>query len=318
MQSWLFRTCYAKLIGATDFINNSLQFIKIDSSAKGSTNLTINQEVFISASYAKMIYDMVIKTLQTKGEAVYNAANHSAILKEIQNSINQFLVLENSYLKLSFNFSTELYEPLNKAFGMFTPDSYQKTFEAIDKGIQYKFGVFYADLISKQLKLNSYEQADQLFYTINDQRKIYVDSAMIFYESAMKIDSLNPIYYDDYIAFLHKEKKEKEFVEANVNTINSAPLKNKIQYFLNLANYYIYKQDLENGLTYINQGIEHANKVKTDLQKNTELEKSVILKDTKTIQDALKFFYQLGYQIHNTKGNALEADKFVKLYESIK
>jgi protein O-mannosyl-transferase len=311
-------TCYAKVIGATDFINNSLQFIKIDSSAKGSTNLTINQDVFISASYAKMIYDMVIKTLQTKGEAVYNTANHSAILKEIQNSINQFLVLENSYLKLSFNFSSELYEPLNKAFGMFTPESYQKTFEAIDKGIQYKFGVFYADLISKQLKLNSYEQADQLFYTINDQRKIYVDSAMIFYESAMKIDSLNPIYYDDFIAFLHKEKKEKEFVQANVNTINSAPLKNKIQYFLNLANYYIYKQDLENGLTYINQGIEHANKVKVDLQKNTELEKSVVLKDTKTIQDALKIFYQLGYQIHTAKGNTSEADKFVKLYESVK
>jgi len=80
-------TCYVKVIGATDFINNSLQFIKIDSLAKTSTNLTINQDVFISASYAKMIYDMVIKTLQTKGEAVYNAANHSAIINEIKNCL---------------------------------------------------------------------------------------------------------------------------------------------------------------------------------------------------------------------------------------
>jgi hypothetical protein len=311
-------TCYSKLIGASDFINNSLQFIKIDSLAKTFNSLTINQDVFKSASYAKMIYDMVIKTIQIKGEAVYNVANHATIIKEIQTSINQFLVLENSYLKLSFNFSSELYEPLNKAFGMFTPDSYQKTFEAIDKGIQYKFGVFYADLISKQLKLNSYEQADKLYYAINDQRKVYVDSAQIFYKAAMQLDSLNPVYYDDYIAFLHKEKKEKDFIEVNVNTIQNAPLTNKIQYYLNLANYYIYKKDLENGLVYINQGIEHAKIVKSNLEKDEELDPSTILKDSKTIIDALKIFYQLGYQIHTTKGNTVEADKFVKLYESTK
>jgi len=260
---------------------------------------------------------MVIKTIQIKGEAVYNVANHATIIKEIQTSINQFLVLENSYLKLSFNFSSELYEPLNKAFGMFTPDSYQKTFEAIDKGIQYKFGVFYADLISKQLKLNSYEHADKLYYAINDQRKVYVDSAQIFYKAAMQLDSLNPVYYDDYIAFLHKEKKEKEFIEVNVNTIQNAPLTNKIQYYLNLANYYIYKTDLNKGLLYINEGLKHAKIVKEALNSNKELEISEINKDIKSINDAMKIFYKLGYQVYQSQGNQLEATKYYELSNEI-
>lgn len=109
-------TCYKKLIGTSDYINSALQYIKPDTATTAPFNSTIPQSVFESASYAKMIYEMIIKTLQTKGNAVIDVTAHQSIINEIKVSCNQFLILENSYLKSSFNFETELYQPLLKRY----------------------------------------------------------------------------------------------------------------------------------------------------------------------------------------------------------
>lgn len=310
-------TCYKKLIGASDYINNALQYIKLDTVSTAPFNSTIPQSVFESASYAKMIYEMIIKTLQTKGNAVIDVTAHQSIINEIKVSCNQFLILENSYLKSSFNFETELYQPLLKALSLFTPDSYQQTFDAIDKGINYKFGVFYANLITNQLHIKTYKDADVLFYALNDQRKVYVDSAVYYYQAALKIDSTNVIYYDDLIALLHNEKKEILFVETNEFAIANNALENKTQYYLNLVNYYLYKQNTNQAFVYLTSGIEHAKNVYTNVQNKEDLEAYIKQNELKSILQTLKLFYQTASQLHQQQGNVAEADKYAKLFESI-
>jgi hypothetical protein len=304
-------TCYEKNMSTVDFLMNSLQFVKPDSTnSEPIQEYFPNTTIFNSASFGYGIVEVINKTITSKSNGIFNPEVQKTTMKEIVYNCEQYIYLENSYLSNAFDFDNEIYKPVQQALSILTPENYQETIGMIDKGVKYKLGLFYGNLITNDIQIKDFEEADMIYQELKDKRTVYYDSASFFYKSAMEIGKDMNAYYNYYLVMLTKEKDEKKYVEINKYALEQKELLNKTQYYINLGNYYIYTQEYDLAIEYVNNGVSHVEHLIKINKSNKELREKQRNQELKFHFEKLKILYQLGVQVYSNNGDVNKLKDF--------
>jgi tetratricopeptide (TPR) repeat protein len=308
-------TCYVRMLKAIDFTMDAIPYISIDSipvieSKLYFENRIPNLAIIQSASYARFLADRISGYLAQSGLNIYNSAFHTQLLSNLKTVVNEILFLEKGYLTTDFDFSQQLYQPLQQALLQLNPEKHETNIQQINGGIKQVFAQFFAQLVQKDIHLESAQQADELFFTFTEYRKSILDSSILYYQKAIEMAPDNFYYYSDYISFLHAEKIEDEFVRINQFAINESSVEPKSQFYLNLCTFYFYKKDYKNVIAYLNGGIASCNQNLQSVSKKEGENPTQQMKHKKEIQQALKTFYEIGFQVYTIEEKYDEAKKY--------
>jgi protein O-mannosyl-transferase len=308
-------TCYARILKSIDFTMDAIPLVQLDSiegnpALSNFENRMPELNIIQSAGYARFLTDRIIGYLSQSGLNIYNSTFHPQLLSNLKTVVNEILFLENGYLKNDFDFAQQLYQPLQQALLQMNPEKHETNLPQINGGIQQLFGQFFAQLIQKDLNLHHAQQADALFFTFSENRKSIADSAILYYQKAIEMAPDNIYYFSDYINFLHAEKNEAEFIRINQFAINESKVEPKAQFYLNLCTFYFYKKDYGKVKTNLLGGIHSCEDNLASLSKKELDDTKNLVKYKQEINQVLKTFYEIAFQLYTLEENYEEAKKY--------
>ena len=254
-------SCKVRQIENVNRLFECLGYIEVDSVVSNQidlTNFTILDPVFKSSYFEREIHKSYMTSLGGKGQMLLNKSKHSSYIAEMKMTYKNFTTLENGLLKNTFNADKELFNPTLEALSLMNEGNYNEMLKTIDQGVGFKFNLFNAAYLKQKFNILHFEEVKTLSDDFKMKKQGLIDTAIIYFYSAINSDALEVRYYQEFAKFLHGQGLDEEFIKVNLLGVSQNEMKDKVQLYVNLANVYNFREDKSAAINYIELALVNA------------------------------------------------------------